>query len=152
MNYFTEKTIFGEFTVAEEHGLVTKLAFGKVLCAGNYNKTDIIAETFKQLDEYFAQKRKSFNIPLNPQGTKYQQKIWSLLLNIPYGETRTYKEIAALAGNENSSRAVGGANHNNPIMILIPCHRVIGSNKSLTGYAYGNEVKEKLLLLEGATL
>ena len=108
----------------------------------------IIRKTHQELLEYFAGKRKKFTVPVNAKGTAFQKAVWNVLLDIPYGETRSYKEIAKAVGNPKACRAVGGANHQNPIMILIPCHRVIGANGSLTGYAGGLSVKEKLLALE----
>ncbi len=152
MNYYTKNTLLGDVTIVEERGFITNLFLCKKQIAANYRATEAINEGFLQLEEYLTGERKSFNLPLNPKGTKFQQRVWSILLNIPYGETRTYKEVAALAGNEKASRAVGSANHNNPIPIFIPCHRVIGSDKSLTGFAYGLGVKEKLLDLEHAIL
>ena len=102
----------------------------------------------KELEEYFQGKRKVFTVPCVPKGTDFQKRVWEALIQIPYGETRTYKEIAAAAGNPKASRAVGMANNRNPIPIIIPCHRVIGTNGSLTGYAGGLNVKEYLLKLE----
>ena len=102
----------------------------------------------KELEEYFQGKRKVFTVPCVHQGTDFQKRVWEALIQIPYGETRTYKEIAAAAGNPKASRAVGMANNRNPIPIIIPCHRVIGTNGSLTGYAGGLKVKEYLLKLE----
>ncbi len=102
----------------------------------------------KELEEYFQGKRKVFTVPCVPKGTDFQKRVWEALIQIPYGETRTYKEIAAAAGNPKASRAVGMANNRNPIPIIIPCHRVIGTNGSLTGYAGGLKVKEYLLKLE----
>lgn len=101
-----------------------------------------------QLEAYFAGRLKSFTIPLAPEGTPFQQKVWSELNNIPYGETVSYGELARRIGNSNASRAVGLANGSNPIPIVIPCHRVIGSNGKLTGYGGGLPIKEKLLALE----
>lgn len=111
-------------------------------------ETPVLAMTKEQLSEYFAGKRKEFSVPLCPEGTDFQKKVWAELCRIPYGETRTYGQVAAAAGNAKAGRAVGMANHNNPIMILIPCHRVIGSNGKLTGYAGGLWKKEWLLKLE----
>ncbi len=111
-------------------------------------ESELLAETAKQLREYFEGTRKKFTICLKPKGTSFQQKVWEALQTIPYGETRTYGQIAEAVGNGKASRAVGMANHNNPIMLLIPCHRVIGANKGLVGYAGGLEVKEWLLKLE----
>lgn len=98
--------------------------------------------------EYFNGQRKSFDLPLNPKGTEFQKKVWNALLNIPYGSTCSYKDIAVNIGNEKACRAVGGANNKNPIFIIIPCHRVIGKNGSLVGYGGGLDIKLKLLELE----
>ncbi|TAJ09424.1 methylated-DNA--[protein]-cysteine S-methyltransferase [Marinilabiliaceae bacterium JC017] len=103
-----------------------------------------------QLEEYFAGKRKNFQLKLNPGGTDFQQKVWQELTNIPYGESRCYKDIAIAVGNPKAARAIGMANNRNPIPIIIPCHRVIGANKKLAGYAYGLEVKQQLLQLEAS--
>lgn len=108
----------------------------------------VFQETARQLDEYFAGKRREFSVPIRTQGTDFQEKVWAALRKIPYGETRTYGQIAAQVGNPKAGRAVGGANHNNPIMILTPCHRVIGADGSLTGFGGGLDVKEALLALE----
>lgn len=148
MNYFTKNTPIGEITVAEEAGFVTNVSFDKSKFKGNFGSNDSLEEVFTQLDEYFEGRRKEFTIPLNPKGTAFQQKIWSILYTIPYGETRTYKEIAELAGNSGASRAVGNANNKNPIAIIIPCHRVIGASGELTGYAGGLDIKRKLIELE----
>lgn len=101
-----------------------------------------------QLREYFAGTRKSFDLPLAPQGTDFQMRVWQALLNIPYGETRSYKQLAAEVGNEKASRAVGGALNKNPIAIIVPCHRVVGSDGSLAGFAGGTDLKAALLALE----
>lgn len=108
----------------------------------------ILEQTKKQLDEYFTGNSKTFDIPLHPVGTDFQKKVWNALLDIPYGETRSYKEIAISMGTPNSTRAVAGAIGSNGISILIPCHRVIGSNHSLTGFAGGLATKRFLLELE----
>ena len=110
--------------------------------------SSILELTKKQLDEYFTSNRKIFDIPLHPVGTDFQKKVWNALLDIPYGETRSYKEIAQSIGNPNCVRAVAGAIGSNGISILIPCHRIIGSNRSLTGFAGGLEAKRILLELE----
>jgi O-6-methylguanine DNA methyltransferase len=103
-----------------------------------------------QLEEYFAGKRRGFNFPLDLRGTDFQLACWRALLAIPYGETRTYRDIARVAGKPNAFRAVGMANHRNPIAIVVPCHRVIASDGTLCGYGGGLDVKRKLLELEGA--
>lgn len=113
-----------------------------------FKETPLIAEAAKQLEEYFAGKRREFELPLGAKGTEFQKKVWEILKTIPYGETRSYGEIAALAGNPKASRAVGMANNRNPIAIIVPCHRVIGKSGSLTGYAGGLAIKAGLLELE----
>ena len=110
--------------------------------------TRLLLEVEKQLKEYFEGKRTKFEIPLNPKGTEFMKNVWKELLKIPYGETRIYKEIAEKIGNSKASRAVGMANNKNPIPIIIPCHRVIGSNNKLVGYALGLDMKKYLLDLE----
>lgn len=105
----------------------------------------------RQLQEYLAGTRREFSLPLHPVGTEFQQRVWKLLQTIPYGETWTYGELARAAGNPKASRAVGMANNRNPLAIVIPCHRVIGANGSLTGYAGGLDIKQRLLELERST-
>lgn len=105
-------------------------------------------EFCRQADEYFSGKRKSFELKLNPEGTDFQKRVWAELLKIPYGVTRSYRDIARNIGSPNAQRAVGAACNKNPILILIPCHRVVGKNGDLTGFACGVEVKRKLLMLE----
>ncbi len=107
-----------------------------------------LQETIRQLRAYFAGELETFDLTLAPQGTPFQLKIWNLLREIPYGETISYGELARRAGNPKASRAVGLANGANPIPIIIPCHRVIGSSGKLTGYGGGLPIKEKLLALE----
>lgn len=112
-------------------------------------ENEIIINTKKQLDEYFKGIRKVFDLPLAYlHGTDFQKKAWNALLRIPYGETRSYQQMAQQIGHPKAVRALGGANHRNPISIIIPCHRVIGKNGSLTGYGGGMENKEFLLQLE----
>ena len=107
-----------------------------------------LTETIRQLQAYFAGDLENFNLPLAPQGTPFQMEVWQRLRNIPYGQTISYGELARRIGNPKASRAVGLANGSNPIPIVIPCHRVIGSNGKLTGYGGGLPIKEKLLALE----
>lgn len=108
----------------------------------------ILLNTQQQLSEYFSGQRKVFDIPLDFEGTDFQKKVWSALLTIPYGETRSYKQIAQQLGNEKAVRAVGAANGKNPISIIAPCHRVIGAGGALVGFAGGLDKKEILLRLE----
>lgn len=108
----------------------------------------LLQEACAQLGEYFSGKRKKFQLPLRCTGTLFQQKVWEALQEIPYGETRSYADIAAWIGKENAFRAVGQANHKNPVMIIVPCHRIINKNGGLGGYACGLEAKKYLLDLE----
>ena len=123
--------------------------FGEVhLEDSNIVETKLIKEAYNQLNEYFNKEREQFELPLSPQGTEFQLKVWSALREIPYGETCSYKDIAIKVGNEKASRAVGMANNRKPIAIFVPCHRVIGANGKLVGYAGGLDIKEKLLEME----
>lgn len=111
-------------------------------------ETPLIRQAYTELNEYFAGTRKTFTVPLNPQGTPFQLAVWAALREIPYGETRSYGEIAAAVGRPKAARAVGGANNKNPILIFTPCHRVISANGALVGFGAGLPVKEALLALE----
>jgi methylated-DNA-[protein]-cysteine S-methyltransferase len=113
------------------------------------NTHPVLVETERQLEEYFAGERKKFTVKLDFAGTAFQRKVWNALLTIPFGETRTYGQIATQIGNPAAGRAVGAANGRNPISIIAPCHRVIGSTGKLTGFAGGLDVKAHLLALEG---
>lgn len=115
-------------------------------------ETPLLCRARDQLLEYCAGQRRDFDLPLSPRGTDFQTAVWSALRAIPYGETRTYGQIAAAIGRPKAVRAVGQANHCNPIAILIPCHRVVGANGSLTGYAGGLDLKKTLLDLERSAL
>ncbi|MFZ5954504.1 MAG: methylated-DNA--[protein]-cysteine S-methyltransferase [Candidatus Dependentiae bacterium] len=108
----------------------------------------ILAHASRELTEYFENKRTTFTVPLDIQGTPFQQKVWQSLLEIPYGKTISYKQLAAMVGNPKASRAVGSANGKNPLWIIIPCHRVIAANGTLGGYAGGLAAKKHLLDLE----
>lgn len=109
----------------------------------------VLEEAQRQLDEYFAGKRKTFDIPLHITGSDFQRKIWNILIDIPYGEIKSYKDIAVGFGDSKAVRAVAQAIGANGISIFIPCHRVVGSNRSLTGYAGGLDAKRMLLEIEG---
>lgn len=115
---------------------------------GNNLRNELTDKTFNEINEYILGKRKSFDIPFKLNGSEFQMKVWNQLLNIPYGETTTYKEIAKSIGNEKAFRAVGMANNKNPLLIIVPCHRVIGSSGDLVGYAGGMEMKMDLLNIE----
>ena len=108
----------------------------------------VLVETQRQLEEYFAGKRKSFSIALDMRGTRFQKEVWEALLAIPYGETRSYGQLAKQLGKPRATRAVGAANGRNPVSIIVPCHRVVGSSGKLTGFAGGLEAKAHLLSLE----
>jgi methylated-DNA-[protein]-cysteine S-methyltransferase len=110
----------------------------------------MLLKTERELKEYFEGKRTSFSVDLDPVGTQFQTKVWRALSEIPFGETRSYGEIAKRIGNANASRAVGAANGKNPISIIVPCHRVIGASGKLTGFAGGLKTKAQLLALEGS--
>ena len=111
-------------------------------------KTELSNQVFRQLIEYIEGKRRSFDFPYELRGTDFQKKVWQELCKIPYGETRSYKEIARAIGNEKACRAVGMANNKNPIIIVVPCHRVVGANGKLVGYAGGISMKQYLLDME----
>jgi methylated-DNA-[protein]-cysteine S-methyltransferase len=113
------------------------------------NTCNVLNQCKKQLNEYFSGKRKSFSLPLDSKGTDFQKSIWSALVDIPFGKTVSYGDIANVINNPKAVRAVGAANGKNPISIIVPCHRVIGSNGKLTGYAWGLERKSWLLNHEG---
>lgn len=108
----------------------------------------LTAQVCQQVEEYFKGERKTFTIPIKTEGTPFQEKVWQALRDIPYGETRSYGQIAATIGNPKASRAVGMANNKNPILIITPCHRVIGANGKLVGFGAGLPLKERLLELE----
>lgn len=120
--------------------------------SGTESSHPILRKTRKQLVEYFEGERTQFDLPVNPKGTDFQQRVWQVLLDIPYGKTITYLELSHQLGDPNAIRAVGKANGQNPIPIIIPCHRVIGSGGKLVGYSGGIDRKEWLLKHEGALL
>ncbi len=113
---------------------------------------EVIEQADKELQEYFAGKRKKFTVPLDLRGTEFELKIWNQLLKIPYGQVVSYSDIAKRIHNPKSVRAVGGANHSNPVAIIVPCHRVVGKNGSLTGYGGGMDKKRLLLDLESGSI
>jgi methylated-DNA-[protein]-cysteine S-methyltransferase len=142
--------------VASEHGLAAILwpddRPGRVRLdiADEVPDHPVIQETERQLAEYFAGRRTEFDLPLDPSGTPFQQKVWSALRSIPFGETRTYAEVATQNGHPGAARAVGAASGRNPLSIVAPCHRVVGTGGELTGFAGGLEVKARLLAFERA--
>lgn len=114
----------------------------------NLSESELIKNIKFQLEEYFIGKRKNFDIKINFEGTDFQKLVWNVLQKIPYGETKSYSDIAKIIKNKNAQKAVGSACNKNPIMIIIPCHRVISKNGKLGGFAYGQNVKQKLLNIE----
>lgn len=149
-NIFFYDTKIGKIAIIDNGNEITdmELAEGTDYKNINVNETTLIKEAAKQLEEYLNGGRTTFDLPLNPQGTEFQKNVWKVLCDIPFGETRSYKQVAIAVGNPKASRAIGMANNKNPIMIFVPCHRVIGSNGKLVGYAGGLDIKEKLLSIE----
>lgn len=133
------------YAAVDENGALTELRFGAEQNPDNGTADSPVA---RQLAEYFSGARKSFDLPAAPEGTEFQKRVWAELTRIPYGETISYAELAKRVGRPGAARAVGRANATNPIAIVVPCHRVIGADGTLTGYAYGVERKRALLDLE----
>lgn len=138
---------FGDMELDYEEDAVTVLKMAEKKAVGEAPE-GLALKVFQELDEYFQGKRKTFDIPLRTHGTPFQEKVWAALQEIPYGETRSYKDIAEAIGHPKAYRAVGMANNANPLFIIIPCHRVIGADGSLTGYGGGLPMKKALLSLE----
>ena len=148
---YSYETKLGSVTIVEEDGALLAITTHRTY-EGIKQETPLINEAYRQLSEYLLGERKRFDLPLNPQGTVFQQQVWKALCDIPYGETRSYKQIAEAIGNPKAVRAVGMANNRNPLLIVVPCHRVVGANGKLVGYAAGIEKKEFLLKLEKSLL
>ncbi len=148
--YFRYKTKIGWiYIISDERGIaavsLNKLPKG---FEGIEEETYLSDQCAQELQEYIDGKRKVFTVPLSFKGTAFQDKVWQELCKIPYGQTKTYGQIAAAAGNKKGARAVGGACNKNPLMIIVPCHRVVGTDGKLTGYALGLKLKKQLLKLE----
>lgn len=150
----------GLLSMKEEDGFITELSLLEAAKSPRSGKpcpplsdsgpeTELSKRTQEQLAQYFAGKRKTFELPVFYRGTPFRQHVWDALCTIPYGQTRSYQDIAKLIGSPKAVRAVGQANHDNPLLILVPCHRVIRKNGDIHGYACGDSVKEFLLKLEG---
>ncbi len=153
--HYTYQTVIGALCICEEEGFITRISIAPLLHPSEdwkEEKTPLIREVYRQLTEYFRGKRRVFDLPIRPQGTDFQQRVWQALREIPYGETRSYKQIAEAVGCPRGVRAVGGASNRNPLLIVTPCHRVIGANGRMVGFAAGVERKEFLLRLEGSLL
>ncbi len=155
--YDTFSTPVGDFSVAvDANGSVIAAAFGGLVeLRERFAADDVLHDPARlaaargEITDYFSGKRTAFTLPLAPSGTPFQQSVWTALRRIPFGTTRSYGELAADLGNPGAARAIGRANATNPICLLIPCHRVIGGDGSLTGYAFGEALKPQLLAHEG---
>ncbi len=145
---------FGELLVATEDGVgISRVWLPPAQPQAGWRREDalpILAQAREQLVAYFAGERTTFELNLSPRGTAFQRKVWAALCRIPFGSTRTYGQIADEIGAPGAARAVGSANHDNPIAIVVPCHRVVGANGTLVGYAGGLDQKRALLDLEAA--
>jgi methylated-DNA-[protein]-cysteine S-methyltransferase len=153
MNYQTLDTPIGKLRLVSDGKHLTALEFQghhQVLPEDLEREDETLRQAAAQLGEYFEGKRRDFNLPLNATGTSFQRSVWSALSTIPYGELRSYGEIARAIGRPRAVRAVGAANGRNPLPIVVPCHRVVGADGSLTGFAGGLELKKVLLKHEDA--
>ena len=152
--YHYYESPIGKLVIVHNDRGITNLYLAHLLEIENaiQEETDLIKEAVKQLDEYFNGLRQSFDLPLAPAGTHFQQKVWQALRNIPCGKTYSYKQIAEQIDNSKASRAIGMANNKNPILLLIPCHRVIGSSGQLVGFSSGINHKKFLLALEHVSI
>lgn len=147
--YFVYDLAMGKIAIASDGINITAIQFADCLEGYGEIRRNIITDlAAHQLDEYFCGKRKIFELPLNPIGTPFQKSVWSALKDIPYGSIKSYKQVAKMIGNPNASRAVGMANNKNPLLIVVPCHRVVGADGSLVGYAASLKIKKQLLNLE----
>jgi len=150
MDFYRFDTPLGPMALASEEESIVRLYLPNAPTPRLMSReTPLLARGRGQLLEYMAGRRKTFDLPLAPQGTPFQQRVWAALRDIPYGQTRSYREIAQAVDCPKGFRAVGLANNRNPIPIFIPCHRVLGADGSLTGYAGGLELKKALLSIEG---
>lgn len=149
-NIYYYETGLGKIAITENGTAITGVFFSEERYPEDAveNETELLKKAVSQLEEYFTGKRKVFELPLELNGTEFQKKVWKELLKIPFGETRSYGEIARSIGQPKAARAVGMANNRNLIPIFIPCHRVIGANGKLVGYAGGLKIKEYLLTIE----
>lgn len=152
-NSYRFQSPIGFLTICEQDNQLTRLYLDNqdrgILQSRNFEyHSDFLHEVYHQLNEYFAGKRKIFDLPVDSKGTAFQKAVWRELQKIPYGETRSYEDIAVAIGNKKAVRAIGQANGRNPIMIVVPCHRVIRKNGDISGFACGVEAKRYLLNLE----
>lgn len=149
MNYYKYSTSIGNIFIYAQNECITAISVSHSLkqeC--EYAESPITIQCINEINEYLKGERKIFTVPIKIKGTDFQNAVWNELRKIPYGEVRSYTQIAHAIGKTKAMRAVGNANHNNPILIIIPCHRVIGSDGKLTGFAAGIEMKRRLLEIE----
>lgn len=151
MNTVVYDSPIGKLWLSAENGKIVSLSFSGTQADAEITEP-VLSKAMNQLSEYFAGKRKAFDLPLELHGTPFQKSVWNELVKIPFGRTETYGEIAAKIGKPKAARAVGMGCNRNPIAIIIPCHRVVGKNGSLTGFAGGLDVKSKLIEHEKAEL
>ncbi|MCL1990784.1 MAG: methylated-DNA--[protein]-cysteine S-methyltransferase [Defluviitaleaceae bacterium] len=151
MYKWTYETEVGVVTIGANKHSITYLKLHDT-SIGAFKETVLIRQAYLQLEAYLRGECRNFDLPFEPGGTEFQKQVWHVVSTIPYGETMTYKAIAQMINKPKAIRAVGAANGQNPIYMVIPCHRVIGSNGHLTGYGGGLEMKERLLKLEGADI
>ena len=142
------KSLIGIIKITEDDGYITKISL--IDKFDRSNNSELLIKTKQELEEYFSLKRTRFDVPIKFNSSAFQLKVWKILLTVPYGRTLTYGEVANMIGNPKASRAVGMACNKNPLMIVVPCHRIIGKNKKMVGYAYGTLAKQKLLNLESS--
>jgi methylated-DNA-[protein]-cysteine S-methyltransferase len=143
------ETALGEFIITSDGEYINSIRFAQMLPKQtDFTPCPLTDTAAVQLREYFSGQRKDFDVPINPYGTEFQRLIWNYLRTIPYGETLSYKQVACGVNKPTASREVGMANNKNPLMIIVPCHRVVGSNGELVGYAGGLELKKQLLEIE----
>ncbi|MDE6607001.1 MAG: methylated-DNA--[protein]-cysteine S-methyltransferase [Lachnospiraceae bacterium] len=142
------KSPLGMICIEEKEGSIAGLYFVKSIDEKETTENETIEEAKRQLEEYFSGRRREFTLPVRLEGTDFQVKVWRALQTIPYGETRSYGDIAKQIGNPKAARAIGNANNKNHILLLVPCHRVIGADGSLVGFGSGLDVKKYLLELE----
>ncbi len=151
MNSITIPSPIGELQLVSDSGGLIRIAFPgqHIRVSADRQQDRVLHQAKQQLDEYFDGTRSRFDLPLAPAGTAFQLTVWAQLNKIPYGDVRSYRDIAEAMGKPKATRAVGAANGRNPLPVVVPCHRVIGADGSLTGFAGGLERKRQLLALEG---
>lgn len=152
MRYYHYRIQDGDWTIGDEGAAVIAVCFGRRTLTGEFQRTPLGEEASRQIGEYILGGRMEFSLPMRLSGTEFQRGIWRLVQEIPYGETRTYAELARESGRPLAARAVGQACGRNPVLLLVPCHRVVGADGALTGYAAGTALKKRLLDMEKGKL